>query len=536
MAACNAHYKWCLLLLSIVFLIGYGNVDWILISKSSSSTSSSNSTSSWLQNAATTSRKSNYSNQVVLENKGNATTNILEEPAPSSSSPLPPPCWRPCPHGRPNRIRYTHIDTAGLYDRAYLLETLANLAAYLCATLEFPSPALELAVKHNNYDFNTNTSTSIDARVSWYDFYSLQYYNASDDAPSVMEYSTTSTPTTVPKTGHETSSTTTTTTIQISTSRAEYLWKDLQQAESIVAASHSNGNGNTSPTFYWAISESWWLARKALEQPLARRYSQPAWGYHNNLSMLPDLTGKKQRSHHGSYNYNYCQYISMKAPKLLQDLVDQIWESIMQQQHQQQKQEQQQHRSSSNSIHPAGDWKIGIWHIRRGDAVEECDTSLPRMKSYLECSLKGLEDYSSTNTTSTTATNTAAPKTTISIWLASDERSKKYRHAIQKLIETTGGGAGGTTITFVDLDEVVAQHIVRTADQKRGETMPMRVPPTSYYHHLQTTNNNYYRFRIIDLLFGRADFVLEQRRRHACHDCDSVVDMLKTETKPTNNN
>ena len=41
--------------------------------------------------------------------------------------------------------------------------------------------------------------------------------------------------------------------------------------------------------------------------------------------------------------------------------------------------------------------QFGIFHIRRGDAIGECDTTLNKISSYLACSLDNLEVYGKTS-------------------------------------------------------------------------------------------------------------------------------------------
>ena len=74
---------------------------------------------------------------------------------------------------------------------------------------------------------------------------------------------------------------------------------------------------------------------------------------------------------------------------------------------------------------------FGMFHIRRGDAIEECDTTLGKISNYLSCSLDRIEMYGN-----------------ISIMLSSDEQDPCYRNAIQDMIEALG-------FHFVDLDAIV---------------------------------------------------------------------------------
>lgn len=87
---------------------------------------------------------------------------------------------------------------------------------------------------------------------------------------------------------------------------------------------------------------------------------------------------------------------------------------------------------------------FGIFHIRRGDAIGECDTSLSKISNYLTCSLDNLEVYGKT-----------------SILFISDEKDVCYRKAIQDMVETLG-------FHFIDLDELVKNAVLEYAESVPG--------------------------------------------------------------------
>jgi hypothetical protein len=170
-------------------------------------------------------------------------------------------------------------------------------------------------------------------------------------------------------------------------------------------------------------------------------------------SMLPDL-GKGKG----------CWYVSDRdvPSPIMAGLVDTIWDDIR----------------SRHSSRP-----VISFHIRRGDATSECDTSLERVKSYLKCSLPQKRD--------------------IILLLASDEQDIRYRQALQQMIESSF-----PQVSAIDLDDLVSEHLHRAVLQGR---VPERL------------KNNYYIFRLQGVIREKNDFQLKLRRDFECNDCDQVV-------------
>jgi hypothetical protein len=64
--------------------------------------------------------------------------------------------------------------------------------------------------------------------------------------------------------------------------------------------------------------------------------------------------------------------------------------------------------------------KIGYFHIRRRDAINhDCNTTVPRMKEYFDCTFNG----------------TQAKARNITLLWSSDERDPAYRQAIQTIVD-----------------------------------------------------------------------------------------------------
>jgi hypothetical protein len=144
---------------------------------------------------------------------------------------------------------------------------------------------------------------------------------------------------------------------------------------------------------------------------------------------------------------------------------------------------------------------LAFFHIRRGDTLKVCNTTLPRMRNYLMCSLRGggggemaarisAEDFG----------------TTMTLLLASDERDPCYRRAIQTIVEEDLG------YNFVDLDQViwtVLRDYVQMANNTKNNT-----------NDDSRLLNNMYVFYLNRMVSSddRVDLELIQRRAN-CLDC-----------------
>jgi hypothetical protein len=109
----------------------------------------------------------------------------------------------------------------------------------------------------------------------------------------------------------------------------------------------------------------------------------------------------------------------------------------------------------------------GFLHIRKGDTTEQCNTSLAVMQDYITCSFNGTKSLGS-----------------LSILLASDERSPAYRAEVRNMLLDVG------VHHFLDIDAYLKV--------KLEETLPAK-------HH-----NNHYLFRVGSLISERAAFTLQK--------------------------
>ena len=416
----------------------------------------------------------------------------VSSPKPWSSASLPLSCQRPC-DSYSNSIVYFHRDKAGLYDRAFLLRTLGNLAGYLCATLEILTPSELLSTEHNIDNQSISTS------LSWYDFYNLSALppsppalptKATNDSEEVQDKRRI----VIEKTWlqinegplHRQESLSV---AYVKTTRPEHAMHDLEHVEAL--SWNKSIPGDTSEhgsmhRFFWEIEVSWWYARKFLRNILDQRRSDDTWS--DRYEMLPDFFGtdgsreQQHRQHQGRSNFQGCSYISMDAPHDMQQLVDNLWETQFPRSIIDDDEKRNDFWHSQNGI-------VGILHIRRGDTIKECDTSLEGMKSYIDCTFDGVFD------------EIGIGEANVTLLLASDEQDKEYREGVKKLLLKNT-----TRITSViDADEMIWSYLL----QELGQT--------------DYRLNNYYAFRILDVLMSdsqRVHFVLERRRKRHCLECD----------------
>jgi len=141
---------------------------------------------------------------------------------------------------------------------------------------------------------------------------------------------------------------------------------------------------------------------------------------------------------------------------------------------------------------------LGMLHVRRGDVVDECDTSLIKMSNYLTCSLENLEVYGK-----------------VSLLFRSDERNVCYRNAIKEMIESLG-------FHFLDLDSYVMTTVSQYAKTLPSDTNPSRL------------ENNMFVFKVEKEMVWHRDmsFRISQRRSVECEICDKLASSWQFEDTP----
>lgn len=350
-------------------------------------------------------------------------------------------CWRKCPQGRINRLSYSG-DTGGLGDRAYVIGELAELAGYLCAQLIMPKPARILHPLHNNWQI-------LDPYLEWADFFNLTF--ADDNTPVIIS--------------------------GVFTVPEEY--------ERIVS------HGGTWKEDFKTIQEHSWRQKdgdKGLAWDMldARFFSNDLTSH--DLPHLPDdlidIIGSqynpevmeprllKQEEGKGAL----CQYTNwMAVSSQVQEGRTKLIKKI-------------------REISPDAS-SLGIMHLRRGDAIHECDTSIARVKEMLSCSLKDTEKMGN-----------------ITILLQSDEQNVDYRQNIMNLQNDFDH------VNILDMD-FLAKEVVKEA--VADGTLHSRF------------DNNYHIFQVGSWVEG-VKFTLT-RRRMVCKDCTPLAELfIDDEPRPRN--
>ncbi|KAA8490725.1 hypothetical protein FVE85_4356 [Porphyridium purpureum] len=381
-------------------------------------------------------------------------TNVsLPAPGPELAGPASS-CMRQCSTGAFERNTiYLHQDDkrfgdaaqAGLLDRISMLVQMCNLAGYLCARLIVPPPRAWLSPKHNR-------GHRVHAALQWTDFVELRFKtNASSSCLGPL-----------PKPGLSNSGgTRTKAELQVTTTRVADLRRDFDRVEQASFKSHGKGgidwHIDVAPFYKWD---------KSLEAHIvAERAGRPDVPH----SMLPQLA-PRAKAHGG-----LCKYVRALNADPVTRLARAVRTAIV-------------HEERKTTPHAARPRVRGKYHIRRGDAVRECDTSVQRIAKFIECSFGNLS---------------LVDEMDITLLFHSDERDAKYRQAIRKLFERTliRDNSKLRTETFIDLDHLVE----RTLKVDRGSGIKFM--------------NNYHIFLIIGALSEHVDFEIEHRRKYNCRDC-----------------
>jgi hypothetical protein len=352
------------------------------------------------------------------------------------------PCWRRCDQ-RINKIVYTaeynlegRPNGGGLNDRGYILGDMAELAGYLCATVEFPKPHSMLGTQHNH-------NKPISVNSTWTDYFNFTFYQ--DSSPAVFD---------LPDDMLDHPRTTNNVYaeekykdwLRIVTDGENKIVPDFQAVEAFSRLQDPHSTAG----FVWIIDQSFYDFIAELRALMSSRKK-------NNYTYAHELPSIQE-----GYEQGGCDYSADQLPGHMQTIFDQVLAEIR----------------NANEPHA----KIGSFHIRRGDAINDCNTTLPRMKEYLDCTFNG----------------TQAKARNITLLWSSDERDPAYRQAVQTIVEQDFDH-----IKLIDLDAVT----LRKLEDSIGAGAP------------EWRLNNYYLFRIVGYFPRIAVFHLEQRRDLSCPHC-----------------
>ena len=410
-------------------------------------------------------------------------------------------CQRICKHRR-NIISYVD-DPAGLSDRKVVLHDLSQLAGYLCAKLVIPPPSALLNSDHNN-------GVPIKDNIAWSDLYNITF---SDDHSQTIQFLDKNTAEHVVLDGEQYSWTDVPIFRNNNSSKKKdwlhivstdgKLKHDFQTVQEFSFQQNANDkvndndkdNDNDTNGFIWEIHKKWYPSDLWDERlpVLAKKYGNVRGQSTNQEQDQP----KDDHDHDHHYKYKFamrpylktyfgfhpkislenqkgCLYTDEEtSPSHIQMLQKRLMKRI--------------HRLSPNNT------KLGLLQLRRGDTLEECDTSIDRMRDYFACSLNGTEKLGSN----------------LTMLFTSDEVDKGYRRGIMEQIGEY------RHVSIIDADELV-EKVVR-------EAIRNGVVDADW-------DNNYFIFEVESILRDWSNEMLKfhlVRRRSTCNDCIPLEQRLR---------
>ncbi|KAL3928943.1 MAG: hypothetical protein SGBAC_012426 [Bacillariaceae sp.] len=375
-------------------------------------------------------------------------------------------CWRRCPQ-RINKIYFVH-QWAGIGDRMVLLHMLGNMAGYMCATVELAPPSKMLTPIHNG-------NTKLDNRVEWKDFFNFTFlqdgsqvlYEAKDNPnfpPKVKNWD---------KSGLYKQNYYPGYILVVTKKGRGSIINDYRRAQDISWRQDSD----TKKGFIWEIHRLLYRSRLVQTAPLpepskeVRKKFQHAY----NGSMRPFMKSWKGAQREQAQSQS-CNYVSRSQPDSLQQLQKELQNRV-------------------RSLAPANTSVFGFLHVRRNDATKECNTSLPNLYRFFQCSINGTE----------------ATGKHITFLLGSDEKSDAYRQNVMDMTNEY------PHVSMLDADKLVIDFM---KDMIAAEKMPTWLM------------NNYYQFELMKALgLDRSSFssvFLVQRRSDQCPPCSKLMTEFPT--------
>lgn len=345
-------------------------------------------------------------------------------------------CQRHCSR-RINKIYFTD-GAAGLGDRKSIIHDLSQLAGYLCAEVVVPPPSKFLLKQHN---FGRDISTDL----LWSDLYNITFIEdgnpviRSTEAEFVADYESFK----FEDWFHVVSS-------------GLILEEDFKRVE--MFSLQQDLDEESSRGFVWEINTHW-LISDLVRDGLPVNQLNPQ----NNDKMRPGI-GLKEG----------CVYSNSDTePSHLQIMQKRLLNRF-------------KRLSPQNSI-------FGLLHLRRGDSIDTCNTSVDRIKEYLACSLNGTESLGRN----------------ITLLMMTDEDDVEYRQDIMGLLDDF------THVSILDADDIVAK-IVR--ESVRNGIIDAGLENNFYVYDIEQV------FQGWDSDFTKFHLV---RRRTMCTDCIPVKSRLE---------
>jgi hypothetical protein len=384
---------------------------------------------------------------------------------------IKPPCWRRCAH-RNNHIVVNFNRGAGLNDRFYIINHLANLAGYLCAELHVPVPAYFLSPHHNRGE-------NISHSLQWADLQNWTWVMPDKNGQSLMNGL-------LPL--------------------HKYELANLSPGHLLASGLHQlYGLNQTLPN-----NRSWYSTLPMSSQPQFHVVAGPNEGVENVLHLEQIVTRQWEdygngvlASDLGNFMWEIpinpydlgifegqirnailkenrtiplsfpegvfkrgqsgCRYIAKDASRHVEEVTSRVWNDV--------------HDSAAT---------MGFLHIRRGDATAQCNTTLSRLKEYFRCSFADTERFGR-----------------IKMMLATDETDSEYLGEMKSILEDMY-----PHVTLIHLDPLVEKHTSEYVNDKMEGSDPTRFL------------NNFFTFQVDYFIqWQRAAFSIVLRRNE-CNKCD----------------
>ena len=380
-----------------------------------------------------------------------------------SFCPLPPVCSPTT--DRRNILWYNYGDHAGLDDRRQVLWTLSNLAASLCGRVVVPPPWQLLDPDRHG--------TEVSPGLRWDDL--IRVTDASTNHSVVHE---------MKQPMMEFASNKYNDYRRLTTRRPIQFYRDYEELRGRMMLQHTKDQQRDSAPFLWEVKVSWHQVKKDGWPNLT-----PSHGTSNvsNDTAIDSINGNSTTfpsvfvdSQLQPTPAGGCLWIQpLGVPDEMKGVVDSVWKDVVQ---------PWTAKTTPTTTVPA---VVGFLHIRRGDSVDQCDTSLPTMESYLYCSLRSLS-----------SSQERKRPYKLLLLLASDERDVEYRQGIATIVNQLG-----MDIELIDLDDLVRRHV---------QPLPNALHTNYYVYAVEWELKRHY-----------VNFVMERRHgRLLCHDCEDFARVL----------
>lgn len=375
-----------------------------------------------------------------------------EEPSTTITSDTTSPCQRQCPRGRINKIIYLGPGYAGIQDRGYILQQLMDIAGYLCAIIYMRPPSFHLGEQHNEGRF-------VSTQLQWSDLWDVNFH---DGAPLLYTLHVPDNYTSTPRNDREFRLT--------DKIKQDLVYNVLQMPHNATRVYQSKVEKKVIRVFAQ-------LDAFVQEQQSSTSTDEENFVWALNINLY-DWYQSHFKPHLHSLGDNpskpgLCKYGSGPKPsRWIRHIAEQLWNDIYE-------------RFSDGVDH------YGHFHVRRGDAIAQCNTSLPMLQQVMECSTRNVTQR-------------------LGFLFSSDERDVTYRDQVRRMVEAQGH-------VWVDLDALIHQQMTRL------------VHPVLH--------NNYIVFSVLNAVTGwdqeRIHFRVI-RRRSMCWDCPKLSEVLKPFTGTTN--